>query len=95
MADLRCKAGDLALVIRGDDQGIRNIGKLATCLALEDPPTVRVLKFHGRIWRIDRRLTWRHRKSRVSFESSYCPDAFLLPIRPDAVDQNVAQESTA
>lgn len=81
MASLQCKPGDIALVIRGDDKDLNNVGKMVTCHALEDPPGM-ILKFHGRIWRIDRLLTWRYRTTGALFESRYCPDAFLLPIRP-------------
>jgi hypothetical protein len=79
---LNCKQGDLALIVRGDHDNIRNIGKLVTCLSLEDPPRG-ALRGSGRIWKVDRPLTWRRNKSQQLHEQPYAFDEFLLPIRPE------------
>jgi hypothetical protein len=89
MTPLRCRQGDLALIVDGDGaagSGVRNIGKLVTCLRLEDPPEsigkVRE-KFAGRMWHVDRVLTWRRTTRPGLFYAPHIPDAFLLPIRPE------------
>jgi hypothetical protein len=83
---LNCKQGDIALIVKGDSGGIRNTGKLVTCLSLEDPPGPphpSIRAYNGRFWRVDRVLPWRTSSTRRLFETPFVPDAWLLPIQPE------------
>jgi hypothetical protein len=78
-AQLRCRSGDLALVLRSTDAG-----KLVTCLALiteQERATVGIADHNGPVWRIDRECVWNDWDEGVMLP--YCPDSALLPIRPE------------
>jgi hypothetical protein len=85
---LRCRPGDLALVLRSTDAG-----KLVTCLALADErerAAFNIADSNGPVWRIDRDCMWADwSKSGVEIPLPYAPDSALLPIRPepDALDE--------
>ena len=75
---MNCRAGDLALVTWTADAG-----KLVTCLRLEDPPVPIPEHARGKVWLIDRETRW-YGTSGTELSMPYCPDEFLMPIRPDA-----------
>jgi hypothetical protein len=78
-AQLRCRSGDLALVLRSTDAG-----KLVTCLALiteQERATIGIADHNGPVWRIDRECVWNDWDEGVMLP--YCPDSALLPIRPE------------
>jgi hypothetical protein len=78
-AKLRCRPGDLALVLRSTDAG-----KLVTCLALaneQERAAVNIADNNGPVWRIDRCCMWNN-WDEGEIPLPYCPDAALLPIRP-------------
>ena len=77
---MRCKPGDLALITATIDAG-----KMVTCIRLEDPSVKFPDHVRGRIWLIDREMEWVSNRGR-SCQIPYCPDDFLMPIRPP--DQN-------
>lgn len=85
---LRCKPGDLALVIAGEG----NIGKMVTCLRLEDPIFADSVISHrlGSIWKIDRELIWTTNMRVVHIP--YYPDEQLLPITPEEDPEGVVWE---
>jgi hypothetical protein len=80
---LRCKQGDLALVIAGPDAGM-----LLTCLEplpvgfeRDDLPRgirQRISEDAGPLWRVDRAITWH-----VGVHLYVAPDRALMPIRPE------------
>lgn len=75
---LRCRAGDLALVLRSTDAG-----KLVTCLALlteTERAALDIADSNGPVWRIDRECVWNNWDEGVMLP--YCPDFALLPIQP-------------
>ena len=79
IAQLRCRPGDLALVLRSTDAG-----KLVTCLALiteQERATIGIADHNGPVWRIDRECVWNDWDEGVMLP--YCPDSALLPIRPE------------
>lgn len=86
---LRCKPGDLALVLVGKT----NAGKLVTCLRLEQPavfPTDCV-----DVWLVDRPLRWANVYGPFpKFDIPYAPDGALMPIRPepDAIDTEISTD---
>jgi hypothetical protein len=85
-AKLRCREGDLALVLRSTDAG-----RLVTCLALADERERVAFDIdpdNGPVWRIDRCCMWNN-WSEGEIPLPYCPDSALLPIRPrpDRLDE--------
>jgi hypothetical protein len=74
---LNCKSGDLALIVRGEETG-----KMVTCIRLEDPGCRFRPELRGCVWLIDRELEWTSNKGN-SYLGAYCPDEYLMPIRPD------------
>lgn len=85
-AKLRCRRGDLALVLRSTDAG-----KLVTCLALADErerAASNIDDTNGPVWWIDRDCMWADwGKGGVEIPLPYAPDSALLPIRPDLLDE--------
>jgi hypothetical protein len=86
MTALRCRPGDLALVIRDTDAG-----KLVTCIELADQherALLGIVESNGPVWRIDRDCMWadwkRHGKE---IPLPFCPDSALIPIRPGSLDE--------
>jgi len=83
---LRCRSGDLALVLRSTDAG-----KLVTCLSLTDERERAAFSIgdnNGPVWRIDRCCMWNN-WDEGAIPLPYAPDAALLPIhpRPDLLDE--------
>ena len=91
---LRCRPGDLALVIRDTDAG-----KVVTCVALADESErseLRMGDLNGSVWRIDRDCMWAdHSPGGLEIPLPYCPDSALMPIRPepDEEHEESAQET--
>jgi len=79
---LRCRPGDLALVLRSPDWG-----KLVTCIELigeDERLKFRIGDNNGPIWRIDRECMWADwDRSGLGNALPYAPDAALMPIRPE------------
>jgi hypothetical protein len=87
---LNCKPNDLCLIIRGVDSG-----KTLTVIellppgsvipgreAMPDDPQNRFARALGHVWRTDRELMWYY-KYQPAESLPFCPDAHLMPIRPD------------
>lgn len=81
---MNCKPGDLALVVGPD--GDPDVGRMVTCLRLyrvgekyrhDNRPYRAGVNF----WVVDRELHWR--KDGVLRMLPFCPDAHLMPIRPE------------
>jgi hypothetical protein len=80
---LRCKAGDMAVILVG-----RFKGQVLTCVRLEDPVfeqgrnAAKLLR--GKTWFVDRLMPWGPggRLWDDSVWIPYCPDAALMPITP-------------
>lgn len=87
---LRCKPGDLALVVRGTQTG-----KMLTCERLENPPARFSLE-HSPIWKVDRDMPWGRTLEDARW-IPYAPDDALMPIRPepDDVDTRITQDVPA
>ncbi len=81
-ARLRCRPGDLALVLRSPDWG-----KLVTCIELigeDERITFRIGDGNGPVWRIDRTCMWADwSRSGLEVPLPYAPDSALMPIRPE------------
>src|ERR1700689_1434875 len=88
---LRCRPGDLALVIRDSDAG-----KVVTCVELADEyerATLGISDSNGPVWRIDRHCMWADgSQSGREIPLPYCPDSALVPIRPQPGEEH--EEST-
>jgi hypothetical protein len=81
---LRCRPGDLALVLRSTDAG-----KLVTCLALlseGERAALDIADSNGPVWRIDRECVWNNWDEGVMLP--YCPDSALRPIRPEPGEEH-------
>ena len=77
---MNCKAGDLALVVKG-----RNRGKVVTCLRLLKGGTELehgVIRDDEAVWELDRELSWPEGPA-----AAIC-DHGLMPIRPPASDES-------
>jgi hypothetical protein len=91
---LRCRPGDLALVIRDSDAG-----KVVTCIELADESErskLGMCDLNGPVWRIDRDCMWAdHSSGGLEIPLPYCPDSALMPIRPepDGEHEESAQET--
>lgn len=75
---LRCRPGDLALVLRGT-----YAGAIVTCIALaleRERASFDIADSNGPVWRIDRCMLWNNGHGKVPLP--YAPDSALLPIRP-------------
>lgn len=91
---LRCRPGDLALVIRDTDAG-----KVVHCVELAsatERAAFGIGDSNGPVWRIDRECLWADwRQGGRDIPLPYCPDAALVPIRPkpgkSAPSQRLAQ----
>ncbi len=92
---LRCKPGDLALVVKGP----LNSGKLVRVIALEDPPASHmILRCHrGETWRVDQLMHWGVVPGQSLYQWPHAPDSCLLPIRPepDDVDARITEDRPA
>jgi len=81
-ANLRCRPGDLALVLRSPDWG-----KLVTCIELigkDERITFGIGDDNGPVWRIDRKCMWADwGRGGLEIPLPYAPDAALMPIRPE------------
>jgi hypothetical protein len=79
---LRCRPGDLALVLRSTDAG-----KLVTCIQLAtkaERDQYHIADHNGPVWRIDRECMWADwRRAGIEIPLPFSPDAALMPIRPD------------
>jgi hypothetical protein len=84
---MRCRVGDLALVIRDTDAG-----KVVTCVALADESERSKLGMgdhNGPVWRIDRDCMWAdHSRGGLEIPLPYCPDSALMPIRPEPDEEH-------
>jgi hypothetical protein len=91
-ADLRCRPGDLALVIRDTDAG-----KIVHCLELASATERAAFGMgedNGPVWRIDRECMWADwKQGGRELALPYCPDAALVPIRPEP--QECSQSANA
>ena len=83
---MNCRAGDLALIIRGFPQ---HLGKLVTCVELVPVGTIvnthsgpAFLRCDCPIWRIDRPLAYVMTNG-VTAEAPFAADNALQPIRPE------------
>jgi len=92
-AKLRCRPGDLALVLRSPDWG-----KLVTCIELigeDERITFGIGDGNGPVWRVDRECMWADwRRGGLEIPLPYAPDSALMPIRlePDPLDEEPALE---
>lgn len=91
---LRCRPGDLAVVLRSTDAG-----KLVTCLALADERergAFDIAADNGPVWRIDRCCMWNN-WDEGEIPLPYCPDSALLPIRPqpEVSDESARKQARA
>jgi hypothetical protein len=81
-AKLRCRPGDLALVLRSPDWG-----KLVTCIELigeDERITFGIGDDNGPVWRIDRKCMWADwGRGGLEIPLPYAPDSALMPIRPE------------
>jgi hypothetical protein len=79
---LRCRPGDLALVLRSPDWG-----KIVTCIELigeDERITFRIGDGKGPVWRIDRECMWADwSHGGLEVPLPFAPDAALMPIRPE------------
>ena len=78
---MKCRPGDLALVIKG-----RFAGSLVTCIHLESDEKLDALgvALHSRpTWFVDKSLEWGCGANPDHTRMPYAPDASLLPIRPE------------
>lgn len=76
---LRCKSGDLALVIGG-----RNVGKVVTCLELLPAGSEYVDEAAGPLWRTDRPLEYLNEALGMTANKYLAPDSLLMPLKPDS-----------
>ena len=83
MLELRCKEGDLAIIVRGSNP--KNLGKIVTCV-----------KFKGTIpegleadhWLIDQDIEWVSANDTNKAYLPYCRDFNLKPIGyPEGTDE--------
>jgi hypothetical protein len=72
---LRCKQGDLALVVLGTGT---NLGKLVTCLEALPAGACNVEQSAGPLWRVDRPLEFENELGKA--EGYLAPDDALMPI---------------
>jgi hypothetical protein len=86
--NLRCRPGDLALVIRDTDAG-----KMVTCIELLDARERAAFGIgddNGPVWRIDRDCQWADwRQGGREIPLPFCPDAALVPIRPPSASDDI------
>lgn len=73
---MKCKPGDMALIIAGNGHSAANIGKMVTCIQLGE-----VLGYkRGPVWVIDRPMAWNLGSERILLLR--LPDSDLMPIPP-------------
>ena len=87
---MNCKPNELAIVIRGLNQGSQHTGKIVRVLDLAFPMTKL-----GPVWTVEFErplnvFTYKKNLELIGVKGlsnrCHCPDAWLRPIRPDAAD---------
>ena len=86
---LRCKPGDMALIIRSS---CGNEGKIVTCLEFIGKENDN-WHANGDRWRIDRKIPWTDKSGRIRGEHDTISDRYLMPIRPDEIKGERLNES--
>jgi hypothetical protein len=94
---MKCRPGDLALVIRGTFAG-----SLVTCIRLESDQKLDALgvALDSRpTWLVDKSLEWGLGANPDHRRMPYAPDASLLPIRPEPdeceIERDIEREITS
>lgn len=93
MKGLKCRPGDLALVVRGTFAG-----SLVTCICLESDEKLDALgvTLDSRpAWLVDKSLEWGCGANPDHTRMPYAPDAALLPIRPEPDECEIEREITS
>lgn len=96
MAELRCRPGDLAVIVDPSCPTVCGMSLTVLELATDlGPRFSREARIKGLIWRVDRLLPWY--SASEFLELPYCPDGILMPIRPEPDPEEVpnAQEAGA
>ena len=83
---MKCKKGDMALIIKGYDTG-----KMVTCQSLLGSETNPLIAPNlGPVWLIDRQIGWVSVNGGI-IQLPWCPDSQLMPITPD--DESIFKEN--
>lgn len=86
---MKCKKGDLALVIRGDDTG-----KVVKCIELYKSPKIGSLFIDacvGPVWVVDQDMEWHRADHSERFYIKLQTDHNLMPLRDTNKDKAVEE----
>lgn len=91
---MNCKPGDMAIIV-GNSAAV---GIMVTCIRLESPNFgVTYLPVKEPCWKISRPIPWFANHDNLNGSVlignvPYCEDKFLLPIRPDALEDDEEED---
>lgn len=103
MSTLRCKPGDLCIILPNGESDDPDAGKFVTVMSRASAEEIRFAlgttfgdMCDGPSWRVDRDVTWYLHNAYTgtkTFQIPYCPDDLLLPIPPESDQVDVTRES--
>ena len=90
MSELRCRPGDLAIVIQAEFAC--NLGRIVRIIGVDDRNGDLIFPLHTPTWvvRCELPLTWRDNIKRYRRKQGPVPDAYLQPIRGDSIGKDIA-----
>jgi len=95
MTELRCRPGDLAIVIQA--QFATNLGRIVQVIGVDDRSGDLLFPMQTPTWvvRCDQPMTWRFKHKRHRRKQGPVPDAYLQPIRGNPIGKDIADELLA
>ena len=90
MTELRCRPGDLAIVIQAEFA--TNLGRIVQVIEIDDRKGDLQFPLQTPTWVVHCKspMTWRDHKKRYRRKQGPVPDAYLHPIRGNPVGKDVA-----
>ncbi len=90
MSKLRCKPGDLAIVVRAEFA--TNLGRIVRIIGVDDREGDLLLQAQTPAWvvRCEVPMTWRSKSKRYRRKQGPVPDAYMQPIRGNPAGQDIS-----